>query len=154
MDETQNEAVRFASSDEVDRLVARFRDCTLPYETWTHAAHLAVGVWHLLHYRPEEATSRIRSGIRRYNVVCGIDNTDSSGYHETITLFYIRIVQQYLQSQNEVRPLHDLVNGLVESPNASRSAPLEFYSRERLFSVEARRGWREPDLKSLPPLSA
>ncbi len=153
MDETQHEAVRFASPHEVERLVARLRDCTLPYETWTHAAHLAVGVWHLLHYRPEEATSRIRSGIRRYNVVCGIDNTDSSGYHETLTMFYVRIIQHYLQSQDKA-PLHDLVNELVESRYGSRKAPFEFYSRERLFSVEARRHWREPDLKSLPTLSA
>ena len=139
MAESQNDAARFASPEDIDNLVARFRNLTLPYEAWTHAAHLAVGMWHVTRYGQEEATERLRNGIRQYNVACGIDNTESSGYHETITLFYIQIIRHYLESQNEVRPLHDLVNELVDSPNGSRRAPLDFYSRDHLFSVQARR---------------
>ena len=32
---------------------------------------------------------------------------------------------------------------------ADRSLPLEFWSRERLMSDEARHGWLEPDLRPL-----
>lgn len=148
-----SDAHRFSSSDEVEQLVALFRDCTLPYERWTHEAHLAVGVWHLLRFGPEETSAKLRSNIRRYNVACGIDNTDSSGYHETVTLFYVRIILDYLQRAPS-QALDELVNGLVDSEYGSRKAPLGFYSRELLFSVAARCGWCEPDLKPLPPLPA
>ena len=154
MTEYPNAARPFDSAEEVERLVAGFRACTLPYECWTHEAHLAVGVWHVLHFTPEEACTELRGGIRRYNVACGIDNTESSGYHETVTLFYVRIIQDYLRTVAPSASLDELVNGLIDSPYGSRNTPLEFYSRERLFSVEARREWREPDLKPLPPLLA
>ncbi len=41
-------------------------------------------------------------------------------------------------------------NGLLESPMVVGDWPLGFYSRERLFSVAARRGFVEPGLAPLP----
>jgi hypothetical protein len=41
------------------------------------------------------------------------------------------------------------MNGLLASRYATRSYPFEFYSRERLLSVAARRAWLDPDLKPL-----
>jgi hypothetical protein len=32
----------------------------------------------------------------------------------------------------------------------SRDWPLRFWSKERLFSVDARRAWVEPDLAAMP----
>ena len=150
MDRTPEATQRFRSSDEVERLAHQFLDRTLPYERWTHAAHLAVGVWHLVRYAPGEALDRLRAGITTYNVACGIDNTDSSGYHETITRFYVEMIRRYLEGRDRSGPLHDLVNGMVASPGGSRDAPLAYYTRERLFSVAARRSWLTPDLKPLP----
>ena len=40
-------------------------------------------------------------------------------------------------------------NALLTSEMAPRDWPLRFYSRERLFSLEARRGWVEPDLQRI-----
>ena len=34
----------------LDALVSAFRAGTLPKAAWTHAAHLRVGVWHVLTY--------------------------------------------------------------------------------------------------------
>ena len=42
------------------------------------------------------------------------------------------------------------VNGLLLAEEGRRDWPLRFYSAERLFSVEARRGYLEPDLAPLP----
>ena len=39
---------------------------------------------------------------------------------------------------------------LLASETGSRNWPLRFYSRERLFSVEARRGFVQPDRAPLP----
>jgi hypothetical protein len=38
------------------------------------------------------------------------------------------------------------VNALLLAPEGRRDWPLRFYSRELLFSPEARLGWIEPDL--------
>ena len=42
--------------------------------------------------------------------------------------------------------MHELVNELLLSPMGRRDWPLRFYSRELLFSVEARRRFAPPDL--------
>ena len=138
---------------EVEALVRGFLSCTLPWSEWTHAAHLTVALWHLLHYDWEEAVERVREGIKHYNAANGVATTRERGYHETITLFWMRYVRAFLEANyNEGCSLASLANALVE--RADRNAPLEHYSRELLFSWEARLAWVEPDLKALPPVDA
>ena len=140
------EAVRFRTAGEVLELVRRFEDCTLPRAEWTHAAHLVVAPWHLLQYEPREAAERLRRGIKRYNAAHGIVTTPTGGYHETLTLFWLRVVRSFLEGgRNEARSLVSLANELAA--NADRGLPLRHYTRERLFSPEARASWVEPDLK-------
>jgi hypothetical protein len=45
-------------------------------------------------------------------------------------------------------PLADLANQLIVEC-VDRNLPFTYYSRERLMSPEARRGWVEPDLRPL-----
>ena len=134
---------------EVEALVRGFLSCTLPWSAWTHAAHLTVALWHLLHYDWAEAVERVRRGIKLYNTANRVATTRERGYHETITLFWMRYVRAFLEANyNEGRSLASLANELIV--RADRNAPLEHYSRELLFSWEARRAWAEPDLKPLP----
>jgi hypothetical protein len=77
-------------------------------------------------------------------------NSDSEGYHETITRVFLHGVRLFLSEADLEDPLHELVNELLLSPMGKRDWPLRFYSRERLFSVEARRHFIEPDLQALP----
>ena len=74
--------------------------------------------------------------------------TKDGGYHETITLFYIRAIRRHLNDAGETRTLAELLDGLLKACGA-RNFPFEYYSRERLLSWEARTGWLEPDLKPL-----
>lgn len=142
------DAVRFRTAGEVLALVRRFEDCTLPRAEWTHAAHLTVALWHLLQYDAREATERVRRGIKRYNAAHGIRATPAGGYHETLTLFWLRVVRSFLEGgRNEARSLVSLANELAAS--ADSRLPLRHYTRERLFSPEARAAWVEPDLRPL-----
>ena len=142
------EATTFRTTGEILTLVRRFEDCTLPRDEWTHAAHLTVALWHLLQFDWPEAVARVRRCIKRYNAAHGIRPTPTGGYHETLTLFWLRTVRAFLEAErNEARTLVRLANELVAS--ADRSLPLAHYTRERLFSPEARAGWVEPDLKPL-----
>ena len=90
----------------------------------------------------------MRRGIKRYNAAHGVAATPAGGYHETLTLFWLRRVRAFLEGgRNEARSLVSLANELAAS--ADKSLPLEHYTRERLFSPEARAAWVEPDLKPL-----
>jgi len=142
------DTMTFRSTDEILALLRGFDDCTLPREEWTHAAHLSVALWHLLQYDWPEAVARVRAGIKRYNAAHGIATTPTGGYHETLTLFWLRRVRSFLEDgRNEARSLVALANDLIA--NADKSLPLEHYTRGRLFSPEARAGWVEPDLKAI-----
>jgi hypothetical protein len=72
-------------------------------------------------------------------------NDETQGYHETITQVSIRAVRAAL-ARSEGRTLVERVNALLEAPEGQRDWPLRFYSRELLFSPEARLGWVEPEL--------
>lgn len=146
-------APHYERAAEVEALVRGFLSGTLPWSAWTHAAHLTVALWHLLHYDWAEAVERVRRGIMCYNAAHGAETTRERGYHETITLFWMRYVRSFLEANyNEGRSLASLANTLIE--RADRNAPLEHYSRELLFSWEARLAWVEPDLKALPAVDA
>ena len=144
----------FASLEELERLVAGFLDRTLPCKQWTHAAHLAVGLWHVREFAPDDALVQLREGIRGYNGACGVENSTTGGYHETITRFYVVFIGKYLDGI----PLADrtdwlaVTNQLIEQHGA-RDLAMGYYTRERLMSPEARAAWVEPNLRRSPDRS-
>ena len=139
----------FASDADVEHvgegLVAR----TLPRAEWTHEAHLAATTYLLLKRSDIDLDKELPGLIRRYNESVGGVNSDSEGYHETITRVFLAGVRLFLEEADARKPLHDLVNELLISPMGSRDWPLRFYSPQLLFSVEARRRFVEPDLRAL-----
>jgi hypothetical protein len=135
----------FADDAAVHRVGLGLLDRSLPKAEWTHEAHLAACLY-LLAERPEIDLPRELPGvIRAYNLATGGVNDDMQGYHETLTQLYIRGVATFLADCEETG-LVGKVNALLASPMGPRDWPLRFYSKQRLFSVEARRGWLEPDL--------
>ena len=134
--------------EEIERVVTRFVKRTLPCPEWTHRAHLTVGLWHAREYPPQEALDRVRAGIQRYNLACGVENTTTRGYHETLTRFYMATIGQYLAALSDCSDWVAVTNGLIERYGA-RDMPLHYYSKDRLMSVEARAGWVLPDLRPL-----
>lgn len=101
--------------------------------------------------RPDLDAPRDLPGIiRRHNDSVGTPNTDSSGYHATITHCYIVGVAAFLRRIDVALPLVAKVNALLDAPEGQRDWPLRYYSRERLFSVEARRAVILPDMAALP----
>ena len=129
--------------------MAAFIDRTLAKREWTHQAHLRVGLWHALRYDDELALSLLRARIRAYNESTDVANTTTSGYHETITRFYLHIIRQFVGSVDLRRPIDELARSLIEQWG-DRDVPLRHYSRARLFSAAARAEWVEPDLAPLP----
>ncbi len=140
----------FESDAEIVRIGEGLLARTLPRPDWTHEAHLAATTY-LLTRRPEVDIDRELPGIiRSYNESVGGVNSDSEGYHETITRVFLHGVRLFLAEADLTEPLHELVNELLLSPMGRRDWPLRFYTPERLFSVEARRKFIPPDLAALP----
>jgi hypothetical protein len=140
----------YASEAQIIRIGEGFSTRTLPRAEWTHAAHFAAGLW-LMRYRPDLDASRdMGPMIRAYNESVGRVNDDTGGYHETITLASLRALRGVLDANSADTPIYQIVNALMTSNMGNPNWLLEYWSRDLLMSVEARRRWREPDLKSLP----
>src|SRR3546814_10901893 len=74
------------TDDEIERIATGFCAGTLPKEEWTHRAHFSTALWLMLR-RPDIVPERDMAGmIAAYNESVGGVNSDTSGYHETITL--------------------------------------------------------------------
>lgn len=136
------------SQEALEKLVDHFEQRTLQKEEWTHHAHLIVAAWYATHYEPREALMRIRENIKAYNEAVGTPNSDTRGYHETITRFWLWAVRSYL-NQHPSKSFEEACNELLYSDAAKRSHPLHYYSRDVLFSVEARHNFIRPDLKQV-----
>jgi hypothetical protein len=140
--------VAFSSDDEIIAIARGFEARTLPKDQWTHAAHFATALW-LLACRPDvDPAHRMPEMIRAYNESIGGENTDTAGYHETITQASLRAARVFLAARPG-KPLHVVCNELMASPLGNSNWLLNHWSKEKLFSVEARRTWVDPDLKPL-----
>ena len=138
----------FSSDVEIERIGRGLLDRSLPKAEWTHAGHFAAAFWILR--RPNMDAARDMPGlIRAYNEATGVHNTDTTGYHETITLASLRAARAWLRDRPEV-PLHEALNGLLGTEYGHASWLLSYWSKPLLFSVAARREWVDPDLRELP----
>jgi len=140
----------FLSDDAVARVGEGLLARTLPRPEWTHEAHLAATTYLILKHPEIDLDKELPGLIRRYNESVGGVNDDTQGYHDTITRAFLRGVRLFLEEADISRPIHELANELLMSPMGRRDWPLRFWSKDRLMSVEARRGYVPPDLAALP----
>ena len=91
--------------------------------------------------------------IRRFNDTTGVPNNDERGYHETITQFFLVLLKHYLDQQPPGTPVSSAANALKTSPLGDKNIAFQFYSRDRLPSIPARRGWLDPDLRPLTDIA-
>ena len=139
----------FISDDEIAAIGHGLTARTLPKSSWTHAAHFAATLW-LMESRPVEDVAGMLPGlIRTYNEATGTVNSDTSGYHETITQVSLRAARAF-REERAGTALFVVCNELMASELGRSDWVFRYWSRERLFCVEARRGWVAPDLRSLP----
>lgn len=139
----------FTSDAEIHEIATRLIDCTLPKPGWTHAAHFAAAVW-LLQSPDYVAERDMPDMIRRYNLACGVENTENSGYHETITLASIRVAKHVISALPQTTPLFAATNTVLSSRYGRSDWILDYWSKARLFSPRARHSWLDPDIKNLP----
>jgi hypothetical protein len=125
------------SKEEIELLVGKFKGRTLSKVEWTHEAHLIVGLWFMNTYGLHEGICRLKSGIILLNQALQIENTGNMGYHETLTVFWAKVIATYINISSETT-LEGLVNEFLSSRLADKLLPFEFYDKHILLSKDYR----------------
>ena len=136
--------MHYTTEKEINDLLAQFIHQSLPKEKWTHEAHLTGAIWHLVNHDFYEAVCLIKSRIIAYNLAVGGANSSTSGYHETLTIFWMKLISIFVE-KNRHKSLLEITNELLASPLSLRSVTEHFYSKEKLMSAVARAIFIPPD---------
>lgn len=138
-----------STQSEFDHIINGFRAKTLPAKEWTHEAHLIAGLWHVANFGFDEALVKMRENIKTYNEATGGQNTDSSGYHESITVFWVWILNEFWKVNSiDNQDFERICNAYLKSKYCDRNVAFHFYTREKLLSREARLAFVEPDIQA------
>jgi hypothetical protein len=136
------------SDAQIARIAAGVLDRSLPKAEWTHQAHFAAALWLLRHQPGFDAAGDMPGIIRAYNDATNTPNTDTDGYHHSITLASMAAAGAALNAMPDA-PLSDVLTALMAGPQGQSGWLLAHWRRDTLFSVKARRGWVAPDLTPL-----
>lgn len=144
-----NNRAPFANDQALATITEGLIACTWPAKDWTHDCHWAAAFWLIGTRGLSRTQSEMPQLIRRYNEAVGGKNTDSEGYHETITHASILAAAHALNSRDNA-PIYLQCNALVAGSMGTASWIETYWSRDVLFSVKARREWVAPDRAPLP----
>jgi hypothetical protein len=131
-----------------DALLAGFEGCTIPNEKWTHREHLRVAYLQLVRLPYAEALDRMRNGIRALNAANSVPEGLERGYHETVTVAWMRLIAAALRASGpaaDSRAFFEAHPGLTD-----KFALRRHYSRDRILTAEAKARFVTPDLAPLP----
>ncbi len=131
-----------------EQLVQGFLDCRLAKDAFTHEAHLITGLY-MLAKNEDEALPLLRQNLKKFLKYIGVESTNTSGYHETMTVFWLWVLKKQFAGANGHVPWNqENVNTIIDDANLiNRNLWLEYYSKELIMSVEARRKYVRPDIK-------
>ena len=133
----------YNTEEEIRVLVESFEACSFHPSEFRHYQHLTVALWYVCKLPFDEATEKITRGIKRLAETYG-----KTGYHETITLFWLRVVSCFVAERQHLT-LPELANALIEHC-VDKNLISRHYSADLLASAKAKAEWVEPDLYPLP----
>ena len=136
--------MKYKDESEIASVVCGFENASVSRDKWKHAEHLTVALHYLCLYDTDTATDKMRSGLFKLLGAFEVDLSKEMPYHETLTVFWMRKVAEFNASKNG-DSLLDKANELVATYD--KDYPLKFYTREYLFSDDARAAFVEGDLE-------
>ena len=134
--------VAYPNEDAIKEVIRKFESCEYAPAEFTHARHLTVGCWYLCTLSADEALDRMRTHLQNFSAHHG-----KQGYHETITRFWIKLLDAAIQHQHEDLPILGRINAVVGL--YPKEVLFDYYTRERVMSDQAKREWVEPDLREI-----
>lgn len=132
-------------------MLAQFESRTLPFDQWTHRMHVKVAYTYLCDHPLEEAIDRMRAGIKAYNAANDVPETPTSGYDETTTQAFMRIIHAVMRAYATAIPVGSADEFCDTHPQLLQKQVLRlFYSPEQRLRPDAKTSFVEPDLAPLP----
>ena len=133
-------------------LLRQFESCALPFEVWRqHQTHVKVAFLLLRAHGFDRALARLQTGIKTINAANNVPEGPTSGYNETTTQAFLRLIHTTMTSYGETFPTPDADSFVDTHPQlGTRYALRLFYSPERLRHPDAKTRFVEPDLAPLP----
>jgi hypothetical protein len=133
-----------------DDLLERFERCAIPRPEWTHRAHVQIAYLYVKAHPFPEALNRVRCGIQALNAANGVEEGPRSGYNETITVAFLRLVECAFR-------VYDVTQPPTSDEFCDRHPELMtpkviklFYSPLVLGNPRSKTQFLEPDLAKLP----
>jgi hypothetical protein len=131
-----------------------FESLTLPFDQWTHRAHVKTAFLYLSQHPFDESLAKLRSGIKAFNAHHNVPDGPTSGYNETTTVAFLHLIAATMAAYN----------GTIAAPDAdafcdthpqlmTRHALRLFYSPQRRMHPDAKQKFIEPDLAPLPRIT-
>jgi hypothetical protein len=137
--------MKYKTEKELLKVFESFRNGTIRREDWGHPEHLIVAFHYASHNDFETALIKMRGGIFNLLTAFEVDLSKEMPYHETMTVFWMRTVFDFAKSRNG----YSIVESCAEMiEKFDKDYPMKLYSRELLFSDEARNSFVPPDLRS------
>ena len=130
-----------------DDFLKAFEDNTLPFTYWNHRAHVRIAFLYLSRLGLDDAIDRMRSGIKAYNAVHGVKDGPSTGYHETTTQAFMRLIHEAIRKRGPFQDSHEFCERDPEL--LDRRVLLGYYTRDRIMEPAAKTGFVEPDIAPL-----
>jgi len=129
----------FTSDAEVEELLRAFEAGTITPSQFNHAAHIAAALSYLAVLPLADATARMRSSLLQFTARHGINV-----YHETLTTFWMRLLNHLATGPYRDVPLWSRINLIVQRWG-NAGAVEAHYSRALITSKIAREQWMAPD---------
>ena len=102
----------YRSLADIEEVVRKFETCEYEKQEFYHSRHLAVAAWYLSRFPAELALEKMRASLLRFTEHHGVKR-----YHETITRFWLLVVQDFLRTAADQAPLAEKVNELIRRYN-------------------------------------
>ena len=137
-----------------DEFLNAFEQLGLPFEQWTHRAHVKIA-WIYLNRNPfDEALRKMRTGIQAFNARHKVQETATSGYNETTTRAFLHLIAATMCAYAATHPTVSADAFCDTHPQLMNKHALRlFYSPQRRMHPLAKTQFIEPDLTALPRLS-
>lgn len=132
--------MKYENESDIAAMVAEFESGTIADSEWRHEEHLVTACFYLSQCDFATALAKMRAGILNLLTVFG---ADPSKYHETLTVAWMRIVNE-TRMANSGMDIADLCEKICVTLDSD--VPFRYYSRDLLLSDRARREFVEPDL--------
>lgn len=132
-------------------LLRRFCNCTLPFDEWTHRAHVKIAFLALREFGLEGSIPRLREKIQAYNSAHNRPDGPTMGYNETTTVAFLHLVHATMKAYESTFPTPNADSFCDTHPHLLNKHILRlFYSPERRMDPAAKFEFLEPDLAPLP----